>query len=296
MIKIDTHHHFWNFDPRQYAWISEKMTPLRRDFGPGELQEALDAGGISAAISVQARQTVEETQWLLDFAQRYRAKGLGGEKRKPANQEPACLAGVVGWVPLLSDRVDDVLEPLHQNELLRGVRHVVHDEPDDRFLLREDFNRGIDRLQGYGLAYDILIFGKHLPVTIEFVDRHPNQTFILDHIAKPTIKAGSFDTRWAEGIRELAKRNHVWCKFSGVVTEVRDESWDIETIRPYWETSLEAFSAERLMFGSDWPVCLLRSSYQRWCETVDELASELSSEEQLKFWSSNAMQAYGLVL
>lgn len=206
------------------------------------------------------------------------------------------MAGVVGWVPLVSDRVDEHLEPLHQHELLRGVRHVVHDEPDDRFLLREDFNRGVARLLGYGLTYDILIFAKHLSATIEFVDRHPHQTFIVDHIAKPTIKRTAFDQQWAEGIKQLAKRDNVWCKFSGVVTEVRDESWSIEMIQPYWETALEAFTANRLMFGSDWPVCLLRSSYERWCGVVEELAGKLSQEEQLKFWSSNAIEAYGLVV
>ncbi|QDV70319.1 Amidohydrolase [Rosistilla carotiformis] len=276
-MKIDSHHHLWNYDPEQYGWISEQMAVLRRDFSPTDLQQELRDAGIDAAVAVQAQQTIAETEWLLE----------------QAGKNPV-IAGVVGWVPLASDQVADDLDRLHQNELLKGIRHVVQDEPADDFILGDDFNRGVAKLAGFGLVYDILIYGKHLPATIPFVDRHPHQSFVLDHIAKPTIRGGQFDDTWARQMRELARRDNVVCKFSGVVTEVRDPEATIETIRPYWDVALEAFGPDRLLFGSDWPVCLLKISYGQWVEMVTELSAGLSPSEQEKFWGLNAAKAYGL--
>ena len=201
---------------------------------------------------------------------------------------------MVGWVPLADRNVASILERLQGERLLKAVRHVVQDEPDERFLDQEEFNAGIRELQKYNLAYDILIFGRQLPMTLRFVDRHPDQRFILDHIAKPVIAATKWDRGWEQGFRELAKRPNVMCKFSALVTEVRDPSWDVALLGPYWNTALEAFGPDRLMFGSDWPVCLLRSSYAAWVAAVSVYASELSPTEQAKFWGGNATRAYQL--
>jgi L-fuconolactonase len=171
---------------------------------------------------------------------------------------------------------------------------VVQDELDPDFLSGASFNRGIEHLKDFGLTYDILILSQQLTATISFVDRHPEQPFVLDHIAKPTIANNQFDREWEVNIRELARRPHVSCKFSGVVTEVRDDSWTTDLIRPYWQIALEAFSPQRLMFGSDWPVCLIKSSYERWHATCLELSSSLSDSEKKWFWGDTAAKVYDL--
>jgi L-fuconolactonase len=276
-MRLDSHHHFWNYLPSEYPWIDDQKKSLQRDFGPPELQAVVDPTGIDRVISVQARQTLEETRWLLEIAEQH-----------------SLVAGVVGWVPLVSEELRGLLERWTKHPKLKAVRHVVQDEPDDRFLLGDAFQRGIKTLNDFGLVYDILIFAKHLETTIEFVDRHPQQAFVLDHIAKPTIRRNAFDQAWAKHIRELAKRDQVACKFSGVATEVRENDWDINLIRPYWETVLEAFGPRRLMFGSDWPVCLLKTDYRRWVQTVEKLTASLSTDEQEWFWKSTATQWYHL--
>ena len=276
-MRIDSHHHFWNYSATEYGWINDRMSVLRRDFGPNDLQQVMIESKIDRVISVQARQTVEETEWLIDLA-----------------KENSFIAGVVGWVPLANDRVEKDLETLSQHKQLKSVRHVVQDEPDDRFILGEAFNRGIAHLKRFNLVYDILIYARQLPASIEFVDRHPQQSFVLDHIAKPTIHHDLFDDEWASNIRELGRRKNVACKFSGVATEVHDPDWSIDTIRPYWDVTLEAFGPKRLMYGSDWPVCLLKTNYQRWITAVDELASKLSVDEQASFWGQTAARVYQL--
>jgi L-fuconolactonase len=276
-MRIDSHHHFWNYSAEEYGWIGPEMKVLQRDFGPEDLAAAADPVSISGVVSVQARQTIGETEWLLAIAEKNRL-----------------VRGVVGWLPLMDEGVQEQLEEWSHQRLLKGLRHVVHDEPDDRFILGAEFNRGVAQLANYGFVYDILIFAKHLPATIEFVDRHPHQNFVLDHIAKPTIKAEQFDQTWKANFIELAKRENVSCKFSGVVTEVRDEGWTRELLKPYWDTAWEAFGSRRLMFGSDWPVCLLRSSYADWVGTVESFAAPLSDSEKRAFWSDNAIRIYGL--
>ena len=276
-VKIDSHHHLWAINDKDYPWIDEEKAVIRRDFLPEDAARNFEASGIDGSVVVQARQIVEETEWLLGLAE--------------VND---WMRGVVGWVPLLENAGEPFLERFAPHPKLCGVRHVVHDEPDDHFILREDFNEGIKRLPAYGLVYDILIFEKHLPQTIEFVDRHPGQPFVVDHIAKPVIRREQFDTAWAENIRELAKRESVSCKLSGMVTEVRDAGWDGELLRPYFDTVLEAFGVGRLMFGSDWPVCLLRSEYDQWVQCVTELVAGLSDDEKAAFWGGNACRIYGL--
>jgi L-fuconolactonase len=253
------------------------MQVLQRDFLPADLQREIDATHIDAVVSVQARQSLVETEFLLQHA-----------KAHP------WIWGVVGWVPLQDPDVVSTLERLKDERWLKGVRHVVQDETDDRFLDRDSFNAGIRALRAFDLAYDILIFGRQLPMTLRFVDRHPDQRFILDHIAKPSIESGKWDLDWERGFRALAERPNVMCKFSALVTEVRDPKWDIELLRPYWRVALEAFGVDRLMFGSDWPVCLLRSSYADWVAAVSVYASDLSASEREKFWGGNAKRAYKL--
>jgi len=226
---------------------------------------------------VQARVLLEETDVLLEYARSH-----------------DFIAAVVGWLPMLSDEFDSLLERYAGEPLLRGIRHVVQEEPDDEFQLRDDYNRAVGRLKDYGLTYDILVYARQLPASIRFVDRHPDQPFVLDHIAKPTIRSAEYDGQWEQNIRELAKRERVTCKFSGVVTEVRDPDWSIDLIRPYWDVALEAFGPSRLMFGSDWPVCLLMSEYDRWVSTVQTLIAELTESEQADIMGVTATRAYGL--
>ena len=276
-MQIDSHHHFWKYDPVQYEWIGPDMAVLKRDFLPATLANKIDQAGIDGVVSVQARQTIEETEGLLGMA-----------------AEHAFIRGVVGWVPLASPDIESIVEPLAQSPWLKGVRHVVQDEPDAAFILGEEFNRGVSHLKQFGLVYDILIFAQHLANAIHFVDLHPDQRFVLDHIAKPTIRATEFHQSWAIELRELARREHVACKFSGVATEVRDATWSTELIRPYWDVAIEAFGPKRLMFGSDWPVCLLRSGYRQWVSTVRELIAGLSPDEQSDIMGANAYRTYGL--
>ncbi|MFU8893327.1 MAG: amidohydrolase family protein [Luteolibacter sp.] len=275
-MKIDSHHHLWAINDTDYVWMTDAHAVIRKNFLSAELDATMDAAGIDGTVAVQARQMIEETDFLLALAD--------------ANPR---IKAVVGWVPLCENGGEPFLEQYAAHPKLAGVRHVVHDEPDDDFILRPDFNAGIRNLAKYGLRYDILIFWKHLSQTIRFVDMHPEQPFIVDHIAKPRIRKDAFDAEWAAGIRELAKREHVSCKLSGVLTEVRDGSWDIDLIRPYFETVLEAFGPHRLMFGSDWPVCLLRSSHAEWTHLAAELTKHLSADEQAAFWGGNAATIYG---
>ncbi|MGH9625635.1 MAG: amidohydrolase family protein [Bryobacteraceae bacterium] len=276
MLKIDAHQHFWKYDPRHYGWIGAQMGAIKRDFLPADLQKTIAGAGIDGVISVQARQALEETGWLLDLADQH-----------------AFIQAVVGWVPLINAGVERMLEMFASKPKLRGIRHVLHDEWDEGYMLREDFNRGVGALHSLGLAYDILIFERHLPQTIQFVDKHPNQIFVVNHLAKPRVKQREISP-WRENLRELARRANVYCKLSGLVTEADYAVWSTEQLRPYIETVLDAFGPRRTMFGSDWPVCLLAIGYGDWARLVADFISELSASEQERFWSGTAMEAYGL--
>lgn len=273
---VDAHHHLWDYNPLDYRWITDAMSILRRDFLPDDLKPELDRVGIESTVVVQARQKIEETEWLLKLATQY-----------------PFILGVVGWVPLTDPQVVDILEYFADSPKLKGVRHLLQDEPDENYMLRKDFNRGIDALTQFGLTYDILIFAHQLPQTIRFVDRHPDQVFILDHIAKPRIRDNVLSP-WAEDISELARRENVYCKISGMVTEADWTHWSEEQLAPYLEIVLEAFSPCRLMFGSDWPVCLIASSYQCWFQVVTQAISQLNSEEQSMILGGTAARVYRL--
>jgi L-fuconolactonase len=273
---IDAHHHFWHYNPEEYGWIGESMLKLRRNFLPSDLEPELAAGGVHAVVTVQARQTLVETEWLLSLA-----------------KEHPWMAGVVGWIPLTSSNAAAHLEHLSPHPKLKGVRHILHDEADDNYMLRPDFLAGIKELRRFHLAYDILIFERHLPQSLQLVDRFPNQVFVLDHIAKPRIKAGAMEP-WRTGIIELAKRPNVYCKLSGMVTEADWNNWSFENLRPYFETVLKAFGPKRLMFGSDWPVLLMAGTYHSWLQTVLHVIEPLSESERARIMGGTAREAYRL--
>jgi L-fuconolactonase len=275
-MKIDTHQHFWKYSFEEYPWMTDRMDPLRRDFLPADLEPLLAAAGVGGVVSVQARQTVVETGWLLDLAARNRF-----------------IRGVVGWAPLVDPSVGSCLEQFAPNRLLKGVRHVLHDEPDDNYMLRSDFNAGIRRLREFGLVYDVLIFERHLPQTIEFVDRHPNQVFVIDHIAKPRIRDAVISP-WREYMRQLAERENVYCKLSGVITEADWRRWKPEQLRPYIQVVIDVFGPGRLMFGSDWPVLLLAGEYGSWADVVCSEIAHLNTEEQEAVLANTAIRVYGL--
>ncbi len=242
-MHIDAHQHFWIYDSREYDWIDDSMAPLQRNFLPADLKPELEAAGFEGCVAVQARQAGEETRWLLELA-----------------ASSPFILGVVGWVDLQSPHVRSELQTWAGNPKLVGVRHVVQSEPDDRFLLRPEFLRGISVLEEFDLAYDILIYTKHLPVAAEFVRQFPRQRFVLDHLAKPPIKSGSLDP-WSHGIRKLAEFPNVSCKLSGMVTEADWRHWKAEDMTPYLDIAFDSFGPQRLMIGSDWPVCLVAASY-----------------------------------
>ena len=273
-MRIDAHQHFWRYSAEEYDWIDDSMASLRRDFLPLDLKPELDAAGFDACIAVQARQTLEETRWLLELA-----------------DENPFIAGVIGWVDLRAESVREQLAELSENPRLVGVRHVVQAEPDDRFLLRPDFLRGIAALQEFDLTYDILIYPRHLPVAVEFVSRFPQQHFVLDHLAKPFIKAQTIEP-WASNIRELARFPNVFCKVSGMVTEADWTSWKPEHFQPYLETALQAFGPDRLMIGSDWPVCRVAGSYSKVMSLVIEFLDQHAPDAREKLLGGNAQRAY----
>ncbi len=252
------------------------MAAIRRNFLPADLKREIDAEGVDGVVSVQARQTVEETEWLL---------GMAG-------QNPF-IRGVVGWVPLASPQVGGELARFAANPNLKAVRHVLHDEPDDNYMLRDDFNEGLSLLGAYGLAYDILIFERHLPQTVQLVDRHQEQVFIVDHIAKPKISRNEVSP-WRENIQELAKRQNVYCKMSGLVTEADFKAWTFEQLKVYMDVVLSAFGPQRTMFGSDWPVCLVACEYARWHGIVSDFVSPLSAAGQQRVLGGTAIEAYKL--
>ncbi|MGH8336883.1 MAG: amidohydrolase family protein [Gammaproteobacteria bacterium] len=276
MPVIDSHHHFWRYNAQDFGWIDDAMRDIRRDFLPVDLEKEIRAAGVDGVVTVQARQSLEETKWLLGMSAQH-----------------AFIRGVVGWAPLVDPQAPAILEKLAAEKKLRAVRHVLQREPDERFMLRADFNRGIAALRPLGLAYDILIFERHLPQTIEFVDRHPQQAFVLDHIAKPRIKEGILDP-WKKNIRELARRPHVYCKISGLVTEADYTQWTEDQLEPYVCTVFEAFGPKRLMFGSDWPVCLVACGYARWHGLVRKWMEKLSPSEQKRILGETAVEAYRL--
>jgi len=274
--RIDAHHHLWRYSAEEYGWIDESMGMLRLDFLTKDLTVVMASAGVDGSVVVQARQTMEETRWLLDVA-----------------EECSAIRGVVGWAPIAGEEFPGVMEEFERRPKLKGLRHVIQGEKDENYILREDFNSGLRSMLGSGLVYDILIYERHLPQTIEFVDEHPEQVFVLDHVAKPLIREGVMEP-WASRVRELGERENVWCKVSGMVTEADWGAWTLDGLRPYLDTVVEAFGVERMMVGSDWPVCLVASEYERWFEVMGEYFARFSESEREALFGGTAVEVYGL--
>jgi L-fuconolactonase len=259
--RIDAHQHFWIYNGTDYVWMGPEHETLRRDFTPEHLAPLLETIAFNGSIAVQARQFVKETDWLLSLADQYEQ-----------------VAGVVGWLDLRSPDISAQIDRYGGHAALKGVRHVVHDEPDDDFMLRDAFRHGVSLLEAAGLTYDLLLFPRHLSRAIRIVDQFPNQPFVLDHIAKPPIADGLMSP-WKAEITELARRPNVCCKLSGMVTEAALD-WKPDEIAPYIDVVVEVFGPDRLMIGSDWPVCTLAGDYETVMGVVLDYIGTLSSTEQ----------------
>jgi L-fucono-1,5-lactonase len=275
-VTIDAHQHFWHYNPARDGWITEEMAPLKRDFLPEHLVPELRKNQINGCIAVQVGQSERETMFLLDIAEHNRF-----------------VRGVVGWVDLRSDHLPQRLQCFSQFGKLRGFRHIVQAEKDGRFMLRNDFLAGIAELQAFGFAYDILIYARQLPAAIELAAKFPRQKFVLDHIAKPEIKAKEI-TGWERCIRRLAAHPNVWCKLSGLITEADWRSWEPGDLKPYLDVVFDCFGVDRLMFGSDWPVCLLAGSYRQVKEIIADYTEVLPQSDKDKIFGLNAARFYGL--
>lgn len=274
-VRIDAHQHFWRYRASDYPWIDERMGTLQRDYLPADLRPQLDAIGFDTSIAVQARHAEEETEWLLALS-----------------DEHPWIAGVVGWVDLSAPDARDRIARLARHPKLVGLRHIVQDEPDDRYLLGEAFCRGVSELGAFGLTYDVLIFARHLPVAIEFVARFPDQPFVLDHLAKPDIRRGAIDT-WARDIRRLAQFPNVCAKISGLVTEADWSNWSADDLRRYIAVAYDCFGPDRLMIGSDWPVCLLAADYARAMSVAIDFLAGQPGDAVAAVFGGTAGRMYG---
>jgi L-fuconolactonase len=275
VTRIDAHQHFWRFDPVRDAWITPDMAVIRRDFLPEDLGPVLAANGMDGCVAVQADPSEAETRFLLELA-----------------HENGFIRGVVGWVDLLGPELEASLERFSGDALFRGVRHIAQAEADD-FLAREDVLAGVERLADFGLTFDVLVYERQLSAAVAMVDRLPEQEFVLDHLAKPRIRDGDMEP-WATHINALALRPNVWCKVSGMITEADWDRWRPEDLRPYLDVVFEAFGPERLMFGSDWPVCLVAGEYARVLDVVESYAAPLTAAERDGLFGGNAARFYGL--
>jgi len=275
-FRVDAHQHFWIYNQEEYKWIDESMVKLRRNFLPSNLNRVLKRNGIDFCVTVQARQTLQETKWLLELA-----------------QNNSFIKGIVGWVDLKSGSMEQDLEKFAAYKKFKGVRHVLQDEDDDRYMLRLDFKQGLRQLEKYGLTYDILIYPRHIKYACNLVYEFPHQKFIIDHLAKPLIKESKIEP-WKKDMQKLAREDNVLCKLSGMVTETNWDSWKQEDFVPYMETLLEVFGPNRLLFGSDWPVCTVAAKYRQVLKIVTNFISSLSQAEQAHIMGQNAIDFYNL--
>jgi len=273
-MKIDAHQHFWEYVKDEYSWISDSMIGIRRDFLPVDFQKELLDLGFDGSIAVQARQTEQETEWLLSLS-----------------EQNDFILGVVGWVDLRDRNVNEVLAAYSRHSKFVGLRHVVHDEVDDSFMLQKDFLRGLSYLSELNLTYDFLLYPQHLPIAIEVARMLPEQRFVVDHIAKPLIKEKQMEP-WATNIKELARLSNVYCKLSGMVTEANWEWWTPNDFFPYLDVVIDAFGTDRVMIGSDWPVCLLGGSYEEVMSIVYEYIDSFSKSEKAAILGSNCRNFY----
>lgn len=273
-MRIDSHQHFWHYNPDEHVWMTDELSVLKRSFMPADLEPLLQSVNFDGAIVVQARQMLKETEWLLDLADEYEI-----------------VKGVVGWVDLRSPEIGSQLERYAAHPKFSGVRHVVQDEPDDNFMLLPEFQRGITELKQYNLPYDLLIYPRHIPVAIELVKKFPEQPFVVDHIAKPVIKDKSFSP-WQEDLKALAQFENVTCKLSGMVFEADWKNWEPSEFEPYMEIVIDAFGPNRLMIGSNWPVCTVAGDYQSVMNIVIDYIRQLSPTEQAQINGETCARFY----
>ncbi|ADY28253.1 amidohydrolase family protein [Cellulophaga lytica] len=273
---IDAHQHFWKYEPTKHSWIDDTMAVIRKDFMPAKLKKVYLENNIDGCVAVQADQTTLENDFLIDLASKNNF-----------------IKGIVGWVDFRADNINEVLDHYSKIKIIKGFRHVVQGEPDHNFLLRSNFLNGIAQLEQYNFTYDILVFPHQLGAVLEFVKKFPKINFVIDHIAKPYIKDGFYDG-WANLMLAIGAQQNVYCKLSGMVTEADYKTWTSETIKPYMQLVLKAFGADRLLFGSDWPVCLVAGNYKRVKELVTDFISQLSAEDQEKILGLNAVKFYNL--
>ncbi|MBF4487783.1 amidohydrolase family protein [Flavobacterium sp. CSZ] len=275
-MTIDSHQHFWIYEAEKHAWIDDDMKVIRKNFLPEDLKLVYQTNHIDGCVAIQADQTLAETDFLLDLA-----------------QKNDFIKGVVGWVDLRAPNIDTVLNHYSKFIKLKGFRHVLQDEDDHNFMLRPDFLNGIATLEKYSFTYDILIFPHQLGAALELVRRFPNQKFVIDHGGKPYIKEAFYDG-WAALIKEISKCPNVYCKLSGMTTEADYNNWTAEQIEPYMQLILDAFGASKILFGSDWPVCLVAGNYTKTKQLVTNFISKLSSEEQTAIMGGNTIKFYDL--
>ena len=276
MPRIDAHQHFWKFDPVRDSWITEDMAKIRRDFGPEDLQPVLQQHGFEGCVAVQADQSEAENEFLLAHAAAHNF-----------------IKGVVGWVDLRAANVQERLEYYAGLEKMKGFRHVLQGEPDRALMLKPEFKRGISQLGRFRFTYDILIYPDQLCFAKEMVAAFPNQPFVIDHLAKPYIKNRKVET-WEKGIRAIAEHGNVYCKLSGMITEADWQNWKKEDFQPYLDVVVEAFGTNRIMYGSDWPVCLVAGGYAGMLDIVEDYFSSFSHSEQAAFFGGNASRFYKL--
>jgi len=276
MTVIDSHQHFWQVGRFDYPWMSPSLGVLYRDYLPSQLEPILDENGISKTVLVQASNSMDESRWLLSLA-----------------DDNPFIAGVVGWVDLMSPKVDEQLAELTAHPKFKGVRHLVESEPHDDWLVQPEVLRGLNRLADYGQSYDLLVQTRHLKYVPKLAENCPRLPLVIDHMAKPPIAVGEI-AEWLTALRPLAGYKNIHCKLSGLVTEANWSSWETENLRPYVEGALELFGPERMMFGSDHPVCLLASSYELVLHSFREILQELPAEDHDRIFATNAIEFYRL--
>ena len=273
---VDTHVHFWDMDRFHYFWLKPEYGILYQTYLPGQIRQEMDKAGVQYGVFVQANHLVEENDWVLGLAETH-----------------TWIAGMVGWVDLTDPRVGDLLDRYMRNPRFKGIRNLIHEEPDDRWLLRPDVQPGLEALAERGLTYDIVALPRHLPYIPEVISRHPGLNFVVDHMAKPSIASGNLDA-WAQDLGAVAALPNVFCKVSGLITEATPNAWTPEELKPAIQTAVDLFGFDRLMFGGDWPVSLLASSYKQVVDATRSALPEASEEDLARFWSGNAVRFYRL--
>ena len=273
---IDSHQHFWKYNLSRHNWINDNMSVIRKDFMPSDLKSIYVENNIDGCIAIQVDQTINETNFLLDLA-----------------KENTFIKGDVGWIDLRAPNINEVLNHYNNFEQIKGFRHIVQDEHDNKFLLRSEFLRGISYLEKYNYVYDILIFPNQLEMTLEFVKKFPNNKFVINHIAKPYIKDNLYE-EWAKLISKISNYENVFCKMSGMITEADYKLWTPDQITPYMDLVLKSFGSKRILFGSDWPVCLVAGSYKKVKELVVNFIEKLSENEKANVMGKNAINLYNI--